>query len=412
MVDTTARAGQSSTGAPISRVLPLALATFAAGTDDMVIAGVLPDIAADLRVSEANAGQLVTAFALTYGIGTPVVAVLTARYSRRGVLLGGLGAFVALNLLASLAPSYGALLALRVLAAVAAAAITPAALAMAATMAPDHRRGRYLGLVIGGLTVSLVAGVPLGTWIGGGHGWRATMLFVAGLGALAWCGALAVPRAPATGADTGPGGAAAEAATEGGAGLRGRLAPLRQRPVLGVLLMIVVAASGGMMQMTYVFPVLRAAGHGICHDDVALTITLMGCAGAVAAWLGGRGADQWGPRPTVVAAELGHGAALVAVAVLAWVGDMPYAALAAAMMLVALFAWSLTPPLQMLLLSLAPGAGMEVLALQTSALFLGASLGGVLGGLLLAHGSAAAIPLAGGLLQFAGLALLPRRRGA
>ncbi|MBC3993039.1 MFS transporter, partial [Streptomyces sp. AC563] len=135
MVDTTARAGQSSTGAPISRVLPLALATFAAGTDDMVIAGVLPDIAADLHVSEANAGQLVTAFALTYGIGTPVVAVLTARFSRRGVLLGGLGAFVALNLLASLAPSYGALLALRVLAAVAAAAITPAALAMAATMA-------------------------------------------------------------------------------------------------------------------------------------------------------------------------------------------------------------------------------------------------------------------------------------
>ncbi|WEV25171.1 MFS transporter [Streptomyces sp. 71268] len=412
MVDTTARAGQTSTGAPISRVLPLALATFAAGTDDMVIAGVLPDIAADLHVSEANAGQLVTAFALTYGIGTPLVAVLTARFPRRGVLLGGLGAFVALNLLASLAPSYGALLALRVLAAVAAAAITPAALAMAATMAPDHRRGRYLGLVIGGLTVSLVAGVPLGTWIGGGHGWRATMLFVAGLGALAWCGALAVPRTLADGADTGPGGGATGAGAERGAGLRGRLAPLRQRPVLGVLLMIVVAASGGMMQMTYVFPVLRAAGHGIGHDDVALTITLMGCAGAVAAWLGGRGADQWGPRPTVVAAELGHGAALLAVAALAWAGDMPYAAIASAMMLVALFAWSLTPPLQMLLLTLAPGAGMEVLALQTSALFLGASLGGVLGGLLLAHGSAAAIPLAGGLLQFAGLALLPRRRGA
>ncbi|GAA3125999.1 MFS transporter [Nonomuraea salmonea] len=172
-------------------LLALVFTTFTFATDDYVIAGVLPALSADLGVSEAVGGQLVTGFSLAFALAAPVASVVTATWARRGLLTWALALFVVANAAAAFAGSYALLLGLRVLAAVAAAAVVPAAYAITTSLAPAERQGRYLALVMGGLTASLTFGVPLGTWVGGAFGWQATF----GLGALLGLVALIAVRA-------------------------------------------------------------------------------------------------------------------------------------------------------------------------------------------------------------------------
>lgn len=146
------------------RWLPgLLLATFVIGTDDFIIAGILPELAVDFDVTEAAAGQLVTVFSLVYAVAAPVMALLTARLSRRKLIVGGLTVFALVNAATVFAPSYAALMALRVAAALVGATITPAAFATAGSLAPPERSGRAIGVVAAGLTVSLIVGVPVGS---------------------------------------------------------------------------------------------------------------------------------------------------------------------------------------------------------------------------------------------------------
>ncbi|WP_408990833.1 MFS transporter [Streptomyces sp. 1268] len=164
----------------------LLAAAFVFYTDDYVIAGVLPEIARDLGVSEAQAGQLVTVFSLTVALAAPIAGVTLARVSRRHLFTASFAVFVAANLMAATAEGFGFLMALRVMAALAAAASTPAVFAYAAERAPEGHIGRYVAVVALGVTGSIAAGVPIGTWIGGHFGWRATFLAmaVAGIAAL------------------------------------------------------------------------------------------------------------------------------------------------------------------------------------------------------------------------------------
>src|SRR5260221_10373640 len=129
----------------------------------MVTAGILPLVARDLDVSISVAGQMVTVFALSYGILAPVLATVTARWPRRRALLTALAVFSAANALTALAPSYDALLATRVLAAVGAALYTPTANAVATTLVPAERRGRATGGGGGGAAAPTPPGGPLGT---------------------------------------------------------------------------------------------------------------------------------------------------------------------------------------------------------------------------------------------------------
>lgn len=175
----------------------LTLGAFAIGTEGFMIAGLLPTLARDLNVGVIAAGHLVTAFSLAYAIGAPVMTVLTAGLERRRLLAVAMGGFTLANLLAALAPGYFGLLAARLLLALSAASFMPAASGYAATLGGPERRGRALSMVTNGLTLAIIAGVPLGVLVGEGFGWRATFLGVAGLAALSLLGILArLPRQP------------------------------------------------------------------------------------------------------------------------------------------------------------------------------------------------------------------------
>ncbi|MEU8802270.1 Cmx/CmrA family chloramphenicol efflux MFS transporter [Spirillospora sp. NPDC048819] len=160
-------------------VYVLGLAVFAQGTSEFMLSGLVPGIAADLHVSIPAAGLLTSAFAIGMVIGAPAMTLLTRRWPRRRALLVFLGAFIAVHVIGALATNYALLLATRVAAALANAGFWAVALATATALAAPAARARATSVVVGGVTVACVAGVPAGALLGGHWGWRAAFWAVA-----------------------------------------------------------------------------------------------------------------------------------------------------------------------------------------------------------------------------------------
>ncbi|WP_214817920.1 MFS transporter [Exiguobacterium sp. s59] len=167
-------------------VLSLSLLTFVLGTSEFVIVGILPDIATGLAISIATAGSLVSAFAISFAIGTPIMMSLTSHLPKRKLMLGLTILFTVLNLLSSLAPIYEWLLILRMLTAVVTGVLISLAMLVASESVPPAKRGVAVSFIFGGFTMANVFGVPIGTFIGQQAGWESTFWLTTTLGAVAW----------------------------------------------------------------------------------------------------------------------------------------------------------------------------------------------------------------------------------
>lgn len=355
----------------------LFIATLALGTDEFVIAGVLNVIAADLGVTPGAAGQLVTGFAFAFALGAPLLAVWLDRHPRRVVLAGGLAAFVLANLGCALALDLSVLLAFRVVAGLSAAAVSVTAFAAAAEGAPEGRQGAHLSVVTAGLTVALFTGVPVGTWVAGAWGWRSTFLFVAaGAAVAAVIAVLTMPRLPGVGRGD----------------LLTRLAPLRNPGVVRVVVAIFLCGTGGLMFYTYLGPIAAFT----LGDDGALPVLLLivGLVGFGSALLGGRLTDTFGARRARLAILGGHAIALGLAAALV-VAGAPGWLFAGGIGLWSVFAWALNPPMQASAIRAAPEAAMTAVSLNISGLYLGTAAAGAVGGLVLDHLGASAVPVVG-----------------
>ncbi|MGQ3276947.1 MAG: MFS transporter, partial [Shinella sp.] len=171
--------------------MPLALfaltvAAYAIGTTEFVIVGLLPTVATDLDITLPLAGLIVSVYALGVTFGAPILTALTGRLGRKPLLVGLMALFIAGNVLAALAPSYGMLLVGRVLSAFAHGVFFSVGATIAADLVAPDRRASAIAMMFMGLTVAIVTGVPLGTFIGQTFGWRATFWAVAGLGLVAF----------------------------------------------------------------------------------------------------------------------------------------------------------------------------------------------------------------------------------
>ena len=164
----------------------LGACVFVMGTSEFMIAGLLPDIAGDLGVSIPEAGYLISAFAVGMIVGAPLMAVLTLRLPRRTTLVGALHVVAAGQAAGALAGGYGVLLAARVVTAVAMGAFWAVAAVVTVASVPPGARARALSVLLAGLTVSNVAGIPLGTLVGQQFGWRASFWLVAALAFVTW----------------------------------------------------------------------------------------------------------------------------------------------------------------------------------------------------------------------------------
>lgn len=367
----------------------LFMAMMANGTDEFVIAGVLPDISADLAVCAAATGQLITVFAVCFALGAPLLALLTDQLPRRAVLVAALVVFAGANAAAALAPGYWWLMCARVLAALAAALVAAESFAMAAGAAPEGKQGRYLSVVTAGLTVALFTGVPIGTFLGGAYGWRSTfwLLAAVGVAVAVLLGAIA-PQIP--GSQPAP--------------LAERLAPLRSRPVARLVGTIFLCGSGGLMFYSYLGPITTEFAGG-SYQLRGLVLLLVGVVGVGAVFLGGRVTDVWGPRSARLVVIGGHGVALLALAAFAFTGTRSALIFAVLVALWSLFAWALNPPMQASILTAAPDAAMTALALNISGLYLGTGVAAALGGIVLSLWGVTYIPLVAGLLLLAALGL-------
>ncbi|EHR61792.1 MFS transporter [Saccharomonospora cyanea] len=363
--------------------MPIWLLVLGAGalvfyTDDYVIAGVIPEIAGDLGVSAAKAGQLVTAFSLTVAIASPVIAVGAARVPGRALLGAAAVVFTAANVLAALAPGYPLLLALRVLAALAAAAATPVLFGTAASLAPPERVGRYVAVVAFGVTGAIAVGVPVGTWVGGAFGWRATFALMAVAGAVFGAAAvLVLPR---------------QKGVREALPVRRQLAILARPAVSLGLAANLVLMLGSMMVLTYLAPYVGAladAGPG----ERGVLFAVSGIAGMVGIWAGGAATDRWGPDRTLVA---GVAAFVASMAALLALWPWRPASLAVLLPVVAVWGgaafWN-SPAVQARLHMLSGPVATQALALNTSGTYLGVAAGGAIGGAVLGAGGLAQLPV-------------------
>lgn len=258
----------------------LALSAFAIGTTEFVIAGLLPNLASDLRVSIPTAGLLVSGYALGVVIGAPVVTIAVARVPRKWALLGLLVLFIAGNATSAIAHGFGVLLLGRVLAALCHGAFLGVGSLAAAEMAGEQRRARAIAAMFTGLTLSTVAGVPIGTFLGQHWGWRVTFWAVAALGVAGMAGISAlVPPLPAHPASN-------------------DLAVFR-RPQLWLALAMTALGFGAVYApYTFIAPIMTSLA-GYAPSDLSWLLIVFGVGLVLGNWLGARAAD-WRLMGTII----------------------------------------------------------------------------------------------------------------
>ena len=361
----------------------LTLSAFAIGTTEFVIVGLLPTIAADLAVSLPSAGLLVSLYALGVAIGAPVLTALTGRVPRKHLLLGLMVIFTIGNLLAWMAPGYATLMGARVITGLAHGVFFSIGSTIATSLVSKDKAASAIALMFSGLTVALVTGVPLGTWIGQHFGWQATFLAVAVLGVIALIGsALLVP---------------ANIAGSAPSSLATQFAVLKKPRLLLVYAMTTLGYGGTFIAFTYLAPILQQVS-GFSASSVGLVMLVYGVSVAFGNIWGGKLADRKGP---VRALQIVFGLLAAVLLVLTFTAPHTWLVLATVLAWGAV-AFGNVPGLQVYVVKRAeidaPKAIDVASGLNIAAFNVGIALGAWAGGLIVARFGLMATPWVGALV--------------
>lgn len=261
-------------------LLALTISAFAIGTTEFVIVGLLPTIAQDLGVNLPSAGLLVSLYALGVAIGAPVLTALTGKVPRKTLLLTLMVLFTLGNLLAWKAPGYETLVIARILTGLAHGVFFSIGSTIATSLVPKEKAASAIAIMFTGLTVALVTGVPLGTFIGQHFGWRETFLAVSALGLVAFVGSLLY--VPSSIKHSKP------------ASLLQQVQVLGQPRLLLVYAMTAVGYGGSFIAFTYLAPILQQVS-GLGANAVGLVMLVYGVSVAFGNIWGGKLADRRGP---------------------------------------------------------------------------------------------------------------------
>ncbi|MEU4651165.1 Cmx/CmrA family chloramphenicol efflux MFS transporter [Nocardia fluminea] len=343
----------------------LGLSIFAQGTSELMLAGLLPDLAADLGVSIPRAGLLISAFALGMLVGAPVLAVVTLRWPRRDALLAFLAIFVAAHVVGALSGDYWVIFATRVVSAFVYAGFWALAAATAVSLVAPQSRGRAMSVVAGGLTIATIIGVPAGTVIGQHWGWRAAFWAVAGLSALSAIGVLTKI----------PGGRPATVPA-----LRGELRVMANARLWVSYGATALSTGSAFVTFAYLGAMLTDTT-GISPAWVPAVLGLYGAGGLIGITVGGRFADAH-PFRTLYVGATGMTVIAAAIAVTAH-SPAPVIVL---VLLLGAFGFATNPALNTRVFTLADGAPTLAAATNYSAFNVGITVGPWLGGLAIGAG--------------------------
>jgi DHA1 family chloramphenicol resistance protein-like MFS transporter len=351
----------------------LALAVFAMGTSEFMLAGLLPDIAAEFHVPDATAGLLTSAFAAGMVVGAPLMAALGRHWPPRSALVCSLTLFLATHVVGAVTGSFPVLLATRLVAALANAGFLAVALTTATALVPAHRKGRALAILLGGTTVATIVGVPGGALLAAPLGWRAPFWTVALLCLPAALGVLhGIPAPTETGTGAGGGAAADGVRAAGGGGLHRELGVLR-RPGLVVVMVVAALVNAGTFGSFTFLGLLVTGVAGVGPLWIPVVLALFGVGSFAGVTVAGRVSDRW---PGAVVAVAGPLLAVGWVAVALTAGE-PGALLALAPAQ-GMLSFSVGSTLIARVLYAAAGAPIMAGSYATAALNVGAAAGPVL----------------------------------
>lgn len=378
-----------SRGIPLA-LLALTLGAYAIGTTEFVIVGLIPTIAADLGVSLPSAGLLVSLYALGVAVGAPVLTALTGRVPRKTLLVALMVLFTLGNVIAWMAPSYGSLIVARVLTGLAHGVFFSIGSIIATSVVPKEKAASAIAIMFTGLTVALVTGVPLGTFIGQHLGWRATFLAVAALGVIALIGSLLfVPRNLQR----------SEPATFGQ-----QLSVLAQPRLLLVYAITALGYGGTFLSFTYLASILQDVT-GFSPNAVSGVLLVYGVSVAIGNLWGGRLADRRGPIPAL---KLIFGLLALVLFALTFTAHNTWLVLLTVLALGAV-AFGNVPGLQVYVVKqaqrFAPQAADVASGLNIAAFNVGIAMGASLGGLVVNHLGLMHTPWLGALVVLGALGL-------
>ncbi|AQS39882.1 MFS transporter [Shewanella psychropiezotolerans] len=352
----------------------LTLAAFAIGTAEFVIAGILPQIATSLSITEGQAGYLISAYALAIVIGGPILTIYLARFNKKWVLIGLMALFIVGNIMSALAPTYNLLLLSRVIAGLVQGPFYGIGAVVATNLVSEKMAGRAVGQMFAGLTLANVLGVPAGTWISLKFGWHNTFFIVAAFGAIAMISILISIKS------TGHGEAK---------NIKAQLKAFKNPMLLISLAITALAWSGFMALYGYIAPI---ATHitGYSEDAVTWILVIVGLGLIIGNTLGGRSSDKDLRKASMFWAI----AMIVSLIIVGLVIDNPI------LLIVALFVFGIAsfanvPAMQLRVMNHG-GEGQELAATANiSAFNLANAFGGFLGGMVLdSHLGAGMIPYA------------------
>ncbi|AMO99062.1 major Facilitator Superfamily protein [Collimonas arenae] len=368
----------------------LTLSAFAIGTTEFVIVGLIPTIASSLGVSVPSAGLLVSLYALGVAVAAPVLTALTARVPRKALLLGLMALFTVGNLVAWMAPGYEALMAARVLTGLAHGVFFSIGSTIATSLVPKEKAASAIAIMFTGLTVALVTGVPLGTWIGQMWGWQSTFLAVSLLGVVAFIGSwVLVPH---------------DIAGSKPASLLTQAAVLKKPRLLLVYAITALGYGGSFIAFTYLAPILQEIT-GFSASTVSLVMLVYGVSVAFGNIWGGKLADKKGP---IRALQIVFALLALVLFALTFTASNPWLAVLTVLAWGA-FAFGNVPGLQVYVVQQAerhaPQAVDVASGLNIAAFNVGIALGAWGGGLIVSHLGLMATPWIGAIVVLAALGL-------
>ncbi|HEJ0404524.1 TPA: MFS transporter [Serratia marcescens] len=372
-------------------LLALTISAFAIGTTEFVIVGLIPTIAEQLGVTVPSAGLLVTIYALGVAIGAPVLTALTSRIPRKLLLVGLMALFTLGNLLAWQSPSYESLVIARLLTGLAHGVFFSIGSTIATSLVAKEKAASAIAIMFGGLTVALVTGVPLGTFIGQQFGWRETFLAVSLIGAVATVASIIlVPN---------------NIKNQGSAGVREQMKVLTHPRLLLIYAITALGYGGVFTTFTFLAPMMQELA-GFSAPTVSWILLAYGVAVAVGNIWGGKLADRHG---AVRALSFIFAALAVLLLVFQFTASHSIAALLTVIAM-GVFAFGNVPGLQVYVVQKAaqytPNAVDVASGLNIAAFNIGIALGSVIGGQTVASLGLAQTPWIGALIVVVALLLV------
>ena len=364
----------------------LTLAAFAIGTAEFVIAGILTQVAESLNITEGQAGNLITAYALAIVIGGPILTLWLARYDKRKVLIGLMGLFVVSNLITAFSDGYNVLLISRVMAGLTQGPFYGIGAVVATRLVSDKMAGQAVGQMFAGLTLANVLGVPGGSWIGNIFGWNTTFIVVAALGALAAVAIfIVIPRQE----------------PEGAKSLSSQIGAFRNPQLLASLLITTLGWAGFMTFYGYIAPIAEQVA-GFARADLTWILVVVGLGLVLGNTLGGKSAD----KNLSASLIFWPAAMIVALIIVGFLAPFKWPFVIAAFIF-GVVSFANVPPMQMRVMKHGGEAPELAATANISAFNIANAMGGIIGGVVIDSSlGAAMIPFAAIGVPLLGLAFI------